>query len=109
MAGGLMATAVVEIGLISYRSVRTHARGPLPSELLAVVGVWGALSMFSSVLPEAMTAIGVGLVVATALPLFSSLDPLGGAGFGLTPSDRATESKAKNQPTGNLPPAVKSK
>lgn len=109
MAGGLMATAVAEIGLISYRSVRTHARGPLPSELLAVVGIWGGLSLFSGVLPEAMTAIGVGLVVATALPLFSALDPLGGAGFGLTPNDRATETEAKNKPVGNLPPAVKSK
>lgn len=105
-SASLLASATVEIGLLSYRSVKAHGRGPLPSELLSVVGVWGILSVFGGPLPEAMAAVGWGLVVATALPLFSDLDPLKGAGFGLTPQDRADEAQPVKS---NLPPAVPSK
>lgn len=84
----LMASAITEIGLISYRSVKAEGRGPLPSELLSVIGLWGALSLFSGPAPEATALIGWGLVIATALNLF------GGPTTPTTPLATAPKTKA---------------
>lgn len=59
----------VEVGLISWRTVRRDARAPLPSELLATAVIFGTFSVVGNSYPQLGATLGWGMVIATALNL----------------------------------------
>lgn len=62
---------MVEIGLVSWRTVKFGGRPPLPSELLASFVIFGGFSIIPN--RKIGTTMGWGIVVASALNLLPSI------------------------------------
>lgn len=84
--GAMLAAFVAEIGIITWRDIsgstdHTVAGLPLPADYLAVIVVFGGLSLVpsSSNASKTATYIAWGLVVATALNLVNPANPLSSA------------------------------
>lgn len=78
---------LAEVGIITWRSVKSDSRPPLPSELLATFIAFGSLSLLanSANFEKSANLIAGGLVLATFLKL---IDPKTGKpkGSGNAPS-----------------------
>ena len=77
-----LAAFFVEIGLITYRGVKTSATGPiarlvLPSDYVGVAIVYGILGLLGKTKAEPLAAaIAWGFVVATLLNLWTPKNPV---------------------------------
>ena len=78
MAKSVLVPALVEAALVTYRDVRSDNKAtnaipylPLPSQYTSVVIVYGALALFPDSASQLATLIGWGLVVATALNVWT--------------------------------------
>jgi hypothetical protein len=74
----LLAPAITEIGLITYRDIRTGGAKskpipylPVPAELVGVLIVYGGLSMVSERFDRPAQLFAWGIVIATALNTFT--------------------------------------
>lgn len=63
----VVAPWIAETILITWRSVRSKQRPPLPSELLAGFVVFGTVSLLSNSQPKLAATFAWGVVVATML------------------------------------------
>jgi hypothetical protein len=81
---GLLAAALAETVLISYRDVKQNHILPLPSNYVSVAVVYGALGLLPDSASNVSAAVGWGLVLATFLNLWKP------AGNQINPSAVAT-------------------
>lgn len=78
MASGLIAPAVVELGLVTYRAVKSGSATtnpvpylPLPSQYGSVAVVYGLLGVLPERAERVAAMVGWGFVVATLLNLWT--------------------------------------
>lgn len=85
---GLLAAWIAEATIITWRSFTQDHRPPLPSEFLASFVIYGALGLIAEneTARPAATALGWGLVIATALRLGPADFNAAGAGLAGTAS-----------------------
>ena len=74
---GLLAAALAESAVISYRDLKTVKMPPPPSDFVAVAVIYGGLALLPDSASTVAGMFGWGLVVATLLNLWSPANPLG--------------------------------
>jgi hypothetical protein len=72
---GLLAAALVEVGLVTYRDLSGQKVLPPPSDYVAVAIIFGGLGLFPESGANFASLVGWGLVVATFLNLWSPATP----------------------------------
>lgn len=72
---GLLAAALVEVGLVTYRDLSAQKIIPPPSDYVAVAVIFGGLGLFPESGSQFASLVGWGLVVATALNFWSPATP----------------------------------
>jgi hypothetical protein len=77
MASPLLAPALAETVIITYRGVKNGSNAnnpiphfPIPSQLVSVLIIYGGLSLFPQSAERLAAAVGWGFVVATLLNLY---------------------------------------
>jgi hypothetical protein len=72
---GLLAAALVEAGIVTYRDLSANKVLPPPSDYVAVAIVFGGLSLFPESASGFTSLFGWGIVLATWLNLWSPQTP----------------------------------
>jgi len=72
---GLLAAALVEAGLVTYRDLSAQKVPPPPSDYVAIAIIFGGLSLFPPSASQFTSLVGWGFVVATFLNLWSPATP----------------------------------
>lgn len=102
---GLLSAWMVEAGIVTWRAFKRDNRPPLPSDFVAMFVVYGTLGIVAEV-PHAQstaTAIGWGIVLATALNIVDPTNPVGrplGRAVPAQPGN-ADLTKALSRPVGS--------
>src|ERR1700721_473029 len=81
---GLLAAALVEVGLVTYRALSSSKILPPPSDYVAVAIIYGGLGLLPESGANFASLVGWGLVVATLLNLWSPATPTKLAVYGKT-------------------------
>jgi len=89
MQRGLLAAAVAEVGLITYRDLSSDKVLPPPSDYVAVGIIYGLLGFLPESGASFASLVGWGFVVATFLNLWSPSTPTKLAVFGGTETVQA--------------------
>jgi hypothetical protein len=72
---GLLAAALVEAGIVTYRDLSATKVLPPPSDYVAVAIVYGGLSLFPDSGARFAAVVGWGIVLATFLNLWNPTTP----------------------------------
>lgn len=72
---GLLAAALVEAAIVTYRDLSAQKVLPPPSDYVAVAIIYGGLSLFPESGAGFASVVGWGFVVATFLNLWSPATP----------------------------------
>ena len=72
---GLLAAALVEMGLVAYRDLSAQKIPPPPSDFVAVAIIYGGLGLLPDSAAQFASLVGWGLVVATFLNMWSPATP----------------------------------
>jgi hypothetical protein len=83
-ARGLLAAALVEVALVTYRDLSANKVLPPPSDYVAVAIIFGGLGLVPESGSQFASLTGWGFVVATFLNLWSPATPTKLAVFGGT-------------------------
>ena len=72
---GMLAAALVESALVSWRDLHTEKIPPPPSDYVAIAVIYGGLSLFPESASTFTSLVGWGLVLATFLNFWSPTAP----------------------------------
>lgn len=73
---GLLAAAVAETVLVSWRDLHQDHIPPLPSDYVAVAILYGGLALFPETASTFTSLVGWGFVLATFLNLWNPANPM---------------------------------